>query len=50
MGIFIVVQDTARTNAERLRAELAELEKGNEMVVQLVKESGDNADVKGTRG
>ena len=37
------VQDAAHSNAERLRAELATLEKGNETVEHLVKKSGDDA-------
>jgi RHS repeat-associated protein len=37
------VQDYAHANAERFRAELAELERGNETVEQLVKQSGDDA-------
>jgi RHS repeat-associated protein len=37
------IQESAHREADRLRAELAKLEKGNEMVEQLVKQSGDDA-------
>jgi len=37
------IQDSAHARAEQLRAELAKLEKGNETVEKLVKQSGDDA-------
>jgi RHS repeat-associated protein len=37
------IQNSANARANQLRAELAELEKGNEAVEQLVKQSGDDA-------
>ena len=39
------IQNSAHARANQLRAELAELEKGNETVAQLVKQSGDDAGI-----